>query len=97
MYSIINTIIKIVNTISELSRATCSSPRGYAYKSECDPVLNELGKSSQRISMIQAKYFARGSIATATVKRDLAKEAYEIAKYTKELISLFESNQISNK
>jgi hypothetical protein len=92
VHSIIDTIIKIVATISELSRATCSNPLGYGYKSECDPLLNELNKSSQRIGMIQTKYFARGSAATATAKRDLAKEAYEIAKYTKELIHLFESD-----
>lgn len=92
VHSIINTLVKIVATISELSRATCSSPLGYSYKNECDPVLTELSQSSQRVGMIQAKYFARGSVATANAKRDLAKEAYEIAKYTKELIHLFESN-----
>jgi hypothetical protein len=41
--------------------------------------------------MIQTKYFARGAMATANAKRDLAKEAYEVAKFTKELITLFES------
>jgi hypothetical protein len=41
--------------------------------------------------MIQNKYFANGASATANAKRDLAKEAYEIAKFTKELIALFES------
>lgn len=30
-------------------------------------------------------------MATANAKRDLAKEAYEVAKFTKELITLFES------
>lgn len=54
-------------------------------------MLNQLGQCSQRISMTQAKYFARGAMATANAKRDLAKEAYEVAKFTKELITLFES------
>ena len=75
----------------ELSKATCETSQGYRYKNECDPVLNELGKCTQRINTIQTKYFARGAIATANAKRDLAKEAYEVAKFTKELITLFES------
>jgi hypothetical protein len=50
-----------------------------------------LGKCAQRLSAIQSKYFTRGAVASATVKHDLAKEAYEIAKFTKELINLFES------
>ncbi|KAI9341576.1 hypothetical protein BD770DRAFT_447719 [Pilaira anomala] len=34
----------------------------------------------------------RGATATVIAKRDLAKETYEIAKFTKELIVLFDSN-----
>jgi len=84
-------LLKIVATISELSKATCQTTQGYRYRKECDPVLNQLGQCSQRISMTQAKYFARGAMATANAKRDLAKEAYEVAKFPKELITLFES------
>ncbi|EPB89130.1 hypothetical protein HMPREF1544_03997 [Mucor circinelloides 1006PhL] len=90
-HGIISTLLKIVATISELSKATCQTTQGYRYRKECDPVLNQLGQCSQRISMTQAKYFARGAMATANAKRDLAKEAYEVAKFTKELITLFES------
>ncbi|GAN05354.1 cell polarity protein [Mucor ambiguus] len=90
-HSIITALLKIVATISELSKATCQTTQGYRYRNECDPVLNQLGQCSQRISMIQTKYFARGAMATANAKRDLAKEAYEVAKFTKELITLFES------
>lgn len=91
VYAIISSIVKIVATITELSKATCQTSVGYPYRNECEPALNQLTKCSQRLSMIQAKYFARGATATATAKRDLAKEAYEIAKFTKELINLFES------
>jgi hypothetical protein len=41
---------------------------------------------------MQIKHFGPETTASASVKRDLAKEAYEIAKYTKELINLFETN-----
>jgi hypothetical protein len=75
----------------ELSKATCQTSQGYHYINDCEPVLSQLGKCTQRIDMIQTKYFARGAIATANAKRDLAKEAYEVAKFTKELITLFES------
>ncbi|GAA5800586.1 hypothetical protein HPULCUR_006022 [Helicostylum pulchrum] len=92
VHTIITSIVKIVATISELSRATCQSPAGYPYRNHCDPLLGQLNKCSQRLSMIQAKYFVRGATATAIAKRDLAKEAYEIAKFTKELITLFESS-----
>ncbi|OAD08691.1 hypothetical protein MUCCIDRAFT_76417 [Mucor lusitanicus CBS 277.49] len=90
-HGIISTLLKIVATISELSKATCQTTQGYRYRNACDPVLSQLGQCSQRISMIQTKYFARGAMATANAKRDLAKEAYEVAKFTKELITLFES------
>lgn len=92
MHAIISSIVKIVGTISELSKATCQSSAGYAYRQDCEPLLNHLGKCSERLTMIQGKYFVRGATATANAKRDLAKEAYEIAKFTKELITLFESS-----
>ncbi|KAI8079233.1 hypothetical protein BDF21DRAFT_37761 [Thamnidium elegans] len=92
VHTIITSIVKIVATISELSKATCQSPAGYPYRNHCEPLLGQLNKCSQRLSMIQAKYFVRGATATAIAKRDLAKEAYEIAKFTKELITLFESS-----
>lgn len=91
VHAIISSIVKIVATISELSKATCQTSAGYPYRNECDPVLNQLGQCSQRLTMIQSKFFVRGATATANAKRDLAKEAYEIAKFTKELITLFES------
>lgn len=93
VHTIITSIVRIVLTISDLSKATCqSSTAGYAYRQRCEPLLNQLGNCSERLKMIQGKYFVRGATATANVKRDLAKEAYEIAKLTKELINLFESS-----
>lgn len=92
VHAIISSIVKIVATISELSKATCQTSAGYPYRNECEPILSQLGKCSQRLSMIQNKFFSRGATATATAKRDLAKEAYEIAKFTKELINLFETD-----
>lgn len=92
IYSIISTLVKIVSTISELSKSTCASPLGYNYSNACAPILNELESCSERLSTMQTKYFGVGATANATVKRELAKEAYEIAKYTKELIHLFETN-----
>lgn len=93
VHTIITSIVKIVLTISDLSKATCqSSAAGYAYRQRCEPFLNQLGNCSERLKMIQGKYFVRGATATANAKRDLAKEAYEIAKLTKELINLFESS-----
>ncbi|KAI8647400.1 hypothetical protein BD408DRAFT_408491 [Parasitella parasitica] len=89
--SIISTLLEIVATISKLSRATCQTSQGYRYKHECDPILNQLDKCSESINAIQAKFFVTGAIATANAKKDLAKEAYEIAKFTKELIILFET------
>ncbi|KAI7883812.1 uncharacterized protein EV154DRAFT_522467 [Mucor mucedo] len=91
VHTIISSIVKIVATISELVKATCQSSSGYAYRHRCDPLLNQLSKCSERLTMIQGRYFVRGATATANAKRDLAKEAYEIAKITKELITLFES------
>jgi hypothetical protein len=87
VHSIIGSLIKIVSTISELTQATCDSH----YQYNCSTILSQLGKCAQRLSGIQSKYFTRGAVASATVKHDLAKEAYEIAKFTKELINLFES------
>ncbi|KAG1048132.1 hypothetical protein G6F43_009456 [Rhizopus delemar] len=92
VYTHISTLVKIVSTITELARSTCSYPSGYAYSSTCTPILNELSQCSQRLGVMQIKHFGPETTASASVKRDLAKEAYEIAKYTKELINLFETN-----
>ncbi|KAG0796050.1 hypothetical protein G6F16_006096 [Rhizopus arrhizus] len=92
VYTLISTLVKIVSTITELARSTCSYPSGYAYSSTCTPILNELSQCSQRLGVMQIKHFGPETTASASVKRDLAKEAYEIAKYTKELINLFETN-----
>ncbi|KAI9471911.1 MAG: hypothetical protein EXX96DRAFT_489610, partial [Benjaminiella poitrasii] len=92
-FDIISSILKIVATISELTRATCQTiPQAYVYQKDCGPLLNRLNICSQQISIIQTKYFSptRSVTITAQTKRDLAKEAYEIAKITKDLITLFE-------
>ncbi|PHZ08559.1 uncharacterized protein RHIMIDRAFT_268880 [Rhizopus microsporus ATCC 52813] len=92
VYSIITSLIKIISTIIDKSSSVCSSPSGYAYTRACRPILNELDQCSQRLSLLQKSQFISGAVATANAKRDLAKEAYEIAKYTKELINLFETD-----
>ncbi|CEG77333.1 hypothetical protein RMATCC62417_12106 [Rhizopus microsporus] len=92
VYSIITSLIKIISTIIDKSSSVCSSPSGYAYTRACRPILNELDQCSQRLSLLQKSQFISSAVATANAKRDLAKEAYEIAKYTKELINLFETD-----
>ncbi|KAI8072205.1 uncharacterized protein B0P05DRAFT_549333 [Gilbertella persicaria] len=89
-HMIITELVKIVTTIIELAKATCKTSLGYPYRSACDPILDQLFSCSRRIGVIQQQYFGRGASATAIAKRDLARESYEIAKFTKELIALFE-------
>ncbi|KAI8969295.1 hypothetical protein BDF20DRAFT_894256 [Mycotypha africana] len=91
VYAIIHSMIKIVSKIIDTSEAACATSMGLYYKRDCEQILRQLTKCAKRISVIQSEQFVRGATPTANAKRDLAKETYEIAKFTKELISLFES------
>ncbi|KAI8366300.1 hypothetical protein EDC96DRAFT_177793 [Choanephora cucurbitarum] len=89
-HSIISELIEIVAAIIKLARSTCQTSFGSPYRSDCEAIIGQLRSCSQRIESIQTQYFESGALATAAAKRDLARESYEIAKLTKELITLFE-------
>ncbi|KAI8377282.1 hypothetical protein BD560DRAFT_367030 [Blakeslea trispora] len=89
-HRIITELVQVVAAIIEFAESTCRTSFGSTYRSDCEPIINQLRSCLQRIENIQSQHFQRGAVATAAAKRDLARESYEIAKLTKELITLFE-------
>ncbi|KAI9007950.1 hypothetical protein CLU79DRAFT_777223 [Phycomyces nitens] len=89
--SIIYSINAIVTKIVEMSSNTFSTGPGLALAAQGDLVLGEMAVSKSKLVQLSDSAFAHSpEKASAAAKRDLAKEAYEIAKYIKELISIVE-------
>ncbi|KAF7727058.1 component of the polarisome [Apophysomyces ossiformis] len=88
---IIVSIVNIVSNVVEVSRSTFSGGAGLQYRKKGDLVLADLLTCKDKLLQIRDSSFAQSpERASAAAKRDLAKESYEIAKYTKELINIFE-------
>lgn len=92
VYGIITSITDIVTSIMEACENTFASSRqGYRYKNQARLVLSDLERCKDTLTHIRDTSFDRSpDTASANAKRDLAKEAYEVAKYTKELITIFD-------
>lgn len=91
VYDIITSIMNIVASIVEVAESTFSSGPGYRYRKQGGLVLSDLQQCKKKLMHIRDTSFARSpESASAVAKRDLAKEAYEIAKYTKELINVID-------
>lgn len=76
----------------QVSEKTLSSTAGFRFRKRGNLVISDLDRCKQKVTRIRDSSFDRSpETASANAKRDLAKEAYEIAKYTKELINIFES------
>ncbi|KAI9031664.1 hypothetical protein CLU79DRAFT_842267 [Phycomyces nitens] len=94
--SIISSIVDIVTLVVVRSQNTIESAHGRPYRHRGEHVLSNLTECNETLVRIRDRFFGQTnhpSPATATAKRDLAKESYEIAKYTKELISIFEHDE----
>ncbi|KAL0096863.1 hypothetical protein J3Q64DRAFT_1630293 [Phycomyces blakesleeanus] len=88
---IIQSIDAIVSNIIRMARNAFSAGPGLALAAQGDPVLSEMAISKSKLLQLSSSAFAHSpEKASAAAKRDLAKEAYEIAKYIKELISIVE-------
>ncbi|KAG0166405.1 component of the polarisome [Apophysomyces sp. BC1015] len=88
---IIMSIVNIVSNVVEVSRSTFSGGAGLQYRKQGDLVLADLLTCKDKLLHIRDSSFAQSpERASAAAKRDLAKESYEIAKYTKELITIFD-------
>ncbi|KAL0091279.1 hypothetical protein F4703DRAFT_1732029 [Phycomyces blakesleeanus] len=88
---IIQSIDAIVSNIIRMARNAFSAGPGLALAAQGDPVLSEMAISKSKLLQLSNSAFAHSpEKASAAAKRDLAKEAYEIAKYIKELISIVE-------
>ncbi|KAL0084837.1 hypothetical protein F4703DRAFT_1737350 [Phycomyces blakesleeanus] len=106
--SIISSIVDIVTLVVVRSQSTIESAQGRPYRHRGEHVLANLTECNETLVRIRDRFFGQANqnhmstssssssppppTATAAAKRDLAKEAYEIAKYTKELISIFEQD-----
>ncbi|KAI9487944.1 hypothetical protein BDB00DRAFT_933082 [Zychaea mexicana] len=91
VYGIITSIVDIVVSIMEVCESTFASGAGYRYRKQGSLVMSDLQHCKQTLTQIRDTSFDQSpEMASATAKRDLAKEAYEIAKYTKELINIFD-------
>lgn len=73
-----------------MSRKTLTRPSGIAYRSRGDVVLRDLESSKERLIELQANSITDNVGPNDPAKRKLAKESYEIAKFTKELVGLFD-------
>ncbi|KAG2226469.1 hypothetical protein INT45_014213 [Circinella minor] len=92
VYGIITSLINIVASIMEVCDSTFDSTAGYRYRKQGTLVMSDLQHCKQTLTQMRDSSFGQSpEMASSTAKRDLAKEAYEIAKYTKELINIFDS------
>ncbi|KAI9264470.1 hypothetical protein BY458DRAFT_514136 [Sporodiniella umbellata] len=88
VHGLIETLIRIVHSHADLARSACQAP--YPFHTACTPIVRDLDLCAQRLATLQQMYTGGALIPSA--KRELAQEAYDIAKFTKELIHLFETN-----
>lgn len=89
--NIVTSIINILSNIVQTSQNTFASPEGAKYKNKGNLILGDLEKSINKIMQIRDTAFTKSSEGpNAIAKRNLAQESYEIAKYTKELISMLD-------
>ncbi|KAI9276728.1 hypothetical protein BDA99DRAFT_531823 [Phascolomyces articulosus] len=92
VYGIITSLINIVASIMEVCDSTFGSTAGYRYRKQGTLVMTDLQHCKQTLTHMRDTSFDQSpEMASSTAKRDLAKEAYEIAKYTKELINILDS------
>ncbi|KAI8149692.1 hypothetical protein BJV82DRAFT_662980 [Fennellomyces sp. T-0311] len=91
VFGIITSIVNIVSSVMEVCESTFDSAVGYRYRKQGTLVLSDLQHCKQTLTKIRDTSFDQSpEMASSSAKRDLAKEAYEIAKYTKELINIFD-------
>ncbi|KAI8373137.1 uncharacterized protein BYT42DRAFT_579303 [Radiomyces spectabilis] len=88
-YSIISKIIHSVMNVNTKAQDTFNSSLGMTYRTQGDLILMDLQASSEKLLRLRDTSFVKPDTASSTAKRDLAKEAYEVAKYIKELIHIF--------
>ncbi|KAI9313975.1 hypothetical protein BX666DRAFT_1975378 [Dichotomocladium elegans] len=89
VYGIISSIVGIVVKINDVCKSTFASEAGFRYRKQGELVLSDLQNCKENLVNIRDQSFDRSpETASAAAKRDLAKEAYEIAKYTKELTNI---------
>ena len=88
---IITAIVTIVTDIMEICESTFDAPE-FPQRQQTTSVLSNLLHSKETLLYIRDNSFNQSpETASAAAKRDLAKEAYEIAKFTKELITICDS------
>lgn len=85
---IITAIVTIVTDVMEICESTFDAPE-FPQRQQTASVLSNLLHSKETLLYIRDNSFSQSpESASAAAKRDLAKEAYEIAKFTKELITI---------
>ncbi|KAI8366072.1 uncharacterized protein BYT42DRAFT_540698 [Radiomyces spectabilis] len=88
--AIITSIVNIVSSIIEVSKSTFDHQAGAPYKQQGNEILDNLRLCQGTLCHIRDTAFTDATeVAHPAAKRDLAKESYEIAKYTKQLIHIF--------
>lgn len=90
LVNIVTSITEIVSNVVQTSQNTFSSAEGTKYKNKGNMILGDLDKCIGKIIQIRDSFFKSAEGPNAIAKRNLAQESYEIAKYTKELISMLD-------
>ncbi|CAM0141443.1 unnamed protein product [Umbelopsis sp. WA50703] len=86
---IITSIITVVNNVTTVSKSSFTTPSGQQFKKDGEMILKDLQETRSKLAALRDGHFIQNPLdAPANAKKDLAKESYEVAKFTRELLGI---------
>lgn len=86
---IITSIVTIVGNVSTVSKSSFNTPAGSQFRKDGDVILQDMQSTRSKLVSLRDNYFTKNPLdAPANAKKDLAKESYEVAKFTRELLGI---------
>jgi hypothetical protein len=86
---IITTIVTVVANVVTVSKSSFTTPAGMQFKKDGEMILQDLQGTRSKLMTLRDGHFVKNPLdAPANAKKDLAKESYEVAKFTRELLGI---------
>ncbi|KAH8549939.1 hypothetical protein BGW37DRAFT_428357 [Umbelopsis sp. PMI_123] len=86
---IITSIVTIVGNVSTVAKSSFNTPAGGQFRKDGEMILQDLQSTRSKLVSLRDGHFVKNPLdAPANAKKDLAKESYEVAKFTRELLGI---------
>ncbi|KAI8581600.1 hypothetical protein K450DRAFT_232101 [Umbelopsis ramanniana AG] len=86
---IITSIVNIVGNVSTVCKSSFNTPAGSQFRKDGEVILQDLQSTRSKLVSLRDGHFTKNPLdAPANAKKDLAKESYEVAKFTRELLGI---------